>query len=170
MPVPCLPGTYKSNTGAGTCSLCPEKKPCPYYGLTTYEIGLFCAPGHYCPAGTRWPNEFPCDAGKFSDRIDITSSAQCETCPAKYACYQGTNTLTKPKVPCAPGFYCPAGTQYPTQFPCDQGTYSPNTDNFRKQDCTLCPPGKYCETTGLSEPTGLCIEGYYCPAGSISKS
>jgi hypothetical protein len=114
MPIPCLPGTYKSNTGSGQCTKCRATKPCPYYGLTTDEIGIYCEPGYYCPQGTRFPNEFPCPAGSYSDSTLITEISQCLPCPQKYACYIGTNTLTKPRVPCAPGFYCPQGTQYPT--------------------------------------------------------
>lgn len=77
MPKPCRPGYYKETTGSGYCVKCPAKKPCPYYGLTTYETGLYCAPGYYCPEGTRFPNEFPCPAGSFSDSIEIISSSQC---------------------------------------------------------------------------------------------
>lgn len=113
-PKPCPPGSYKSTTGTGDCTTCPAGRPCPYYGSTTYELGLYCAPGYYCPAGTRFPNEFPCPGGTYSDSISLTASSQCTTCPEKYACYEGTNTLTKPKVPCASGHYCPAGTSTPT--------------------------------------------------------
>lgn len=56
MPVPCNPGYYNPNTGGTTCTQCPAGRPCPYYGMTTYEIGIFCAPGYYCPAGTKFPN------------------------------------------------------------------------------------------------------------------
>ena len=56
MPIPCNPGFYKANTGAGDCTPCPAGRPCPYYGLTTYEIGVFCEPGHYCPLQTSYPN------------------------------------------------------------------------------------------------------------------
>jgi hypothetical protein len=77
MPTPCKPGYYKETTGSGYCVKCPAKKPCPYYGLTTYETGLYCAPGYYCPEGTRFPNEFPWPAGTFSDSIEIISSSQC---------------------------------------------------------------------------------------------
>ena len=32
-------------------------------------------------------------------------------------------------------------------------------------DCTTCTPGYYCQAYGLSEPSGLCSIGYYCPGG-----
>ena len=31
--------------------------------------------------------------------------------------------------------------------------------------CLACPLGKYCETAGLSSPTGDCSPGYYCSGG-----
>ena len=33
-------------------------------------------------------------------------------------------------------------------------------------ECTPCVGGEYCETDGLSVPTGLCEPGYYCGQGS----
>jgi hypothetical protein len=168
-PLPCLPGTYKATTGTGDCTQCPAGYPCPYYGSTTYELGLYCAPGYYCPVGSRFPNEFPCPAGTYSDSITITSASQCTQCPQKFACYAGTNTLTKPRVPCAAGYYCPAGTQYPTQHPCPAGTYSPSTDNYASSQCIVCPPGMYCLQASAT-PSGQCSPGYYCPQGSSSPS
>lgn len=34
--------------------------------------------------------------------------------------------------------------------------------------CQLCPPGHYCQQRGMAEPSGLCVEGYYCPEGQSS--
>lgn len=36
-------------------------------------------------------------------------------------------------------------------------------------DCVPCTPGSYCETTGLSEPTDLCDEGWYCVRAAVSS-
>ena len=41
---------------------------------------------------------------------------------------------------CQPGFYCPLASHRPLQ----------------------CPPGKYCQTAGLSTYTGNCSAGFYC--------
>ena len=30
--------------------------------------------------------------------------------------------------------------------------------------------GSYCGTTGLSAPTGICDDGYFCPAGQIAAA
>eukprot|EP00347_Sterkiella_histriomuscorum_P024400 403331247 len=168
LPKPCPKGTYNeltSRTSLAACLNCPAQRPCPYYGQSTYENGLYCAHGNYCPAGTNFPNQYPCPAGKYSDSITITSSSSCLTCPEKFACYEGTNTLTRQKVPCASGHYCPAGTVKPDQYPCPSGTYSPYTDNYDASQCILCPAGYYCDA-GSSTPTGLCVPGYYCPQGS----
>jgi hypothetical protein len=34
-------------------------------------------------------------------------------------------------------------------------------------DCKACPGGKYCETTGLSAPTGLCNAGFFCTKNAV---
>lgn len=35
----------------------------------------------------------------------------------------------------------------------------------RIENCLLCPSGYFCDQKGLTEPSGLCSEGYYCPVG-----
>lgn len=68
--------------------------PCPFLAQRTATSGLSCLPGYYCPAGTIYPNQYPCPAGTYSDDITITTAAQCLTCPAGYACSAGTNSIT----------------------------------------------------------------------------
>ena len=36
-------------------------------------------------------------------------------------------------------------------------------------DCLECTAGSYCEAYGLSEPTGLCDIGYFCPGGQATS-
>lgn len=37
-------------------------------------------------------------------------------------------------------------------------------------DCLSCTAGSYCQSYGLSEPTGRCDIGYYCPGGQDSPT
>ncbi|CAI5693753.1 unnamed protein product [Oreochromis niloticus] len=37
-----------------------------------------------------------------------------------------------------------------------------------KSDCEFCPPGRYCSSSGLAAPTGVCSAGYLCIQGSVS--
>lgn len=39
----------------------------------------------------------------------------------------------------------------------------------RIEDCLFCPSGYFCDKKGLSEPSGSCSEGYYCPVGQNSS-
>nr|XP_002738967.1 PREDICTED: uncharacterized protein LOC100369241 [Saccoglossus kowalevskii] len=52
------------------------------------------------------------------------------------------------------------------QYPCPGGTYNNFTGQVSDASCELCPPGLFCESSGLSYPSGLCDEGYYCKGGS----
>lgn len=77
----------------------------------------------------------------------------------------GSNQLTNPRVVCATGHFCPEGTASPRANPCAPGTYSPDTDNSKQEECLVCPAGRYC-TGGGAIPSGWCADGYYCPTGS----
>jgi len=173
-PTACGPGTYQASTGQSSvsaCTNCPATTVCPFYGLRHSATEIYCSPGHACPAGTKWRYENPCPAGTYSDAINITATSSCITCPGKYACPRrpdaevgslGTNTLTNPRIACAAGHYCPAGTTSATERPCPAGTYSPATDNYQESQCISCPPGQYC-TGGRAAPDGDCSAGHYCP-------
>ena len=68
--------------------------------------------------------------------------------------------------PCPAGYYCPAGTAY--ALPCPSGTYNALTGQDELADCTTTEAGYY-STAGLTAVAGLCLPGYYCPAGSTSN-
>lgn len=45
------------------------------------------------------------------------------------------------------------------------GTYGATTGLANDTDCSECTIGMYCETVGLTAPTGDCAAGYYCVQG-----
>ncbi|CEM31004.1 unnamed protein product [Vitrella brassicaformis CCMP3155] len=177
-PTPCPPGTFNKHPGAGyfeNCELCPPTYTCPLYGQTDYagEYSFRCAEGHYCPRGTERPDSHPCPPGTYSNKTGVESLAspqECHICPPGKACDWGTTgpTGTKPPVDCAAGFYCPAGTSVPSQYPCPPGTYDAATNLTDSFQCDPCPAGSYC-LGGDTAVTGLCLEGYYCPEGSSTN-
>ena len=62
---------------------------------------------------------------------------------------------------CTVGKYCPANSS--KQFNCGSGTYMPHEMATASGDCVACPPGKYCDSAGLSDLTSKdCTAGYYC--------
>ena len=69
-------------------------------------------------------------------------------------------------VVCPKGSYCPAGTKYANEFLCPNGTYSNTTGLQAVTNCTSCTPGHYCGSRGLTAPTSVCSEGYFCGGGS----
>ena len=73
-----------------------------------------------CYAGTYAPND---------------GMANCDSCPAGSYCdhYElGNITGVIVPSPCPAGYYCPESTEYSTQNPCPNGTYS-NTEMLDKQ-------------------------------------
>lgn len=82
-------------------------------------------------------------------------ASSCYVCPAGYQC-----TKAVLPDPCPAGFYCPEGTGYDTQ-PCPVGTIGNRTGLANESECTQCPGGFYCETSGRATVTGLCKSGQY---------
>ena len=58
---------------------------------------------------------------------------------------------------CPQGYYCTVGTADP--IPCPKGTFSNGTGLEAEVDCVLCPAGSYCAETGMTNTSGLCMEG-----------
>ena len=125
--------------------------------------GGICPIAHFCPQQASVPNS--CETGTYQD---LTGQSACFDCPAGYFCPANSSAFLN--TPCPPGYYCPSGTQHDTQFPCPAGSYNPSNGSSDYQDCIPCPPTMFCETEGLSSPSGLCDEGYYCVFGSISST
>lgn len=139
--VPCEPGFY-----------CEEGTATPT---------LDCWKGHHCAGGN--PIPFPCEAGTYQN---ATGQASCRTCPAGYYCNEAEVFPDE----CPSGYYCPPETSFATKFPCPNGTFNNKTTTTSIDECSPCIGGMYCETAGLSWPTGHCSDGYYCGRGSHSAT
>ncbi|KAL4216939.1 hypothetical protein ACF0H5_023398 [Mactra antiquata] len=89
-----------------------------------------------------------------------TEVVAASMCPAGYFCDGNSQG------PCPAGHYCPEGSTNP--LPCPHGTYRQEVKGQSMIDCNICPPGMYCDATGLAAPTGACDAGYYCQEGTSS--
>ena len=92
----------------------------------------------------------------------MTGMYECNDCPAGYSCdpvSQGVYGIIEPSL-CNPGHYCPAKTQYITQYPCPPGTYSNAEGLTSATSCSPCSPGFYCDGYGNRNVTGECNAGY----------
>eukprot|EP01012_Entosiphon_sulcatum_P020572 TRINITY_DN2549_c0_g1_i18.p1 TRINITY_DN2549_c0_g1~~TRINITY_DN2549_c0_g1_i18.p1 ORF type:complete len:7257 (+),score=712.60 TRINITY_DN2549_c0_g1_i18:702-21773(+) len=185
----CPPGTYSDWYGHFKCKLCPAGSYCDkdsVWSTANYIQPRDCPAAFYCPNGTRFATQFPCPAGTFSNKSAIGSAAACQACTGGMYC--DTTALLEPagvcnagyycksraSTPsptdnvvggkCPPGAYCPARSAAPT--PCPAGTFSNRTSATAVSDCQACPAGEYCDNTGLTQPTGDCFAGFYCPMGT----
>ncbi|KAE8591947.1 hypothetical protein XENTR_v10018612 [Xenopus tropicalis] len=158
--------------------------------------GVVCPPGHYCTAGFYCPlgtglDLKPCPSGTYSPEPGLQSVTGCKICDGgKFCsflnatnvtgeCFEGYYCTAGSKLPnpeeelsgrggpCPSGHYCPKGSSVP--IPCPLGTYSSKLKLFSEDECTPCPAGHYCNTSSLVEPTGLCLEGFYCKLYSTSS-
>ena len=118
---------------------------------------LVCPLGSKCPVGSDYP--IPCSSGTYQDE---RGNDTCKTCPAGFYCEDNTS---HPSV-CPVGSYCPDGSRFSNEFLCPAGTFSNTTSLRSVVDCTPCLSGHYCETPGLTSPTGPCAAGYFCGGGS----
>lgn len=51
-----------------------------------------------------------------------------------------------------------------------KGTYNPQEGVKEAGDCLPCPPGKFCNVTGLSTPSGDCMAGFLCQESSSNPA
>ncbi|CDW74865.1 cast multi-domain protein [Stylonychia lemnae] len=187
---PCPAGKYQPLTGQYTCIDCDPGKYCNQTGLSQVkgdcsagyycksgsatatpitfqngvEVGGQCKKGYYCPSGSAVMR--PCLPGQYCGKVGLDKpSGQCK---AGYYCLT-TAIVSTPNNEidgggiCPAGYYCQEGSTVP--IPCPVGTFSSLSGNTHKDNCTICLNGTYCESSGLSAPTGQCARGYYCPQG-----
>ena len=188
----CLPGTFSDVPGLGACLPCPAGFVCPLAGTTVLTS---CGEGFYCNEGSSVQE--PCPAGQLSTGTGQIGSEACVDCPAGRFCATtgqsdvsgvcqaghycaGADRVADPGTLndvvadieqgtsgfCPPGYYCLGGTSTPT--PCPLGTYSASTGATSLSACLSCDAGMYCAVEGLTQPTGPCSAGYFCPAGANS--
>lgn len=182
-PLRCPPGTNSSAEGLGSdleCGDCTKGFYCPKTGTVFAELpcqaGYFCPGGVanpadrndlICPTGSRCPvgSDFPvpCEAGTYQDE---RGNDTCKLCPIGFFCEINSSA----PILCPSGYYCPTASNNPREYPCPVGTYNPLEGLRVLEGCLECVEGSYCETPGLSGPTGLCSEGYYCGSGATTRA
>ncbi|GMF37121.1 unnamed protein product [Phytophthora fragariaefolia] len=184
-PSPCPPGQYNLYPAQHQCVICPAGFYC---GLPGTILPTICPSGNYCPEGTSLPVK--CFPGTFADVEGLVKIEQCEPCPSGQYC--DSYGLSAPSGPCLAGFvcpgaspvanpvdqsygyvcpmasYCPEGTG--TAISCPVGSFRMSAGGTSLASCSVCPGGKYCSTTGLPEPSGLCSPGYYCVSNATSPT
>ncbi|XP_038155551.1 uncharacterized protein LOC119792815 [Cyprinodon tularosa] len=182
-PEPCPLGTFQPSRAASSCVACQEGRLCNQTGLSQPSV---CPAGHYCPPGSSTPR--PCPSGTYSDQLSGGDVKHCRPCEAGLFCSRAG--LSKPQGLCDPGHYCtsgattsspiavatgdvcpagyfcPRGTKYPQQHPCPIGTWRISVGGQNLSSCWPCPPAFYCNSTGLSQPSGICDPGYFCSGGA----
>lgn len=183
-PIACPEGYYNNQTGRskiGNCRACPGGWYCEKPGLDwpsgECDPGFYCVekatirnpnnvtatggpcpPGHYCPVGS--PSPRACPGGEYNS---LWKQSHCYVCPEGHFCPNASSNYTE----CYEGYYCPNGSASPA--PCPKGTYKNYTMGNQKDDCKMCPPGKYCPLNAMPRPSGSCSPGWYCSGGSWEK-
>ncbi|GMF36546.1 unnamed protein product [Phytophthora fragariaefolia] len=188
----CHPGTAANDSlmkNFTTAQPCFESMYCPEGSSNPRGFGE-CAPGFYCPFGTRIPcpagsycpqaghiAPLPCPPGTFNAMASQSNCTQCPVgficpgygrvmpalCPPGYVCSK--TALASPNSLCPRGFYCLEGTA--------------TSDGFRN-DTRLrpypCRPGTYCLKGVVADEVRVgdyhypqnCTAGFYCELGSYS--
>ena len=59
-----------------------------------------------------------------------------------------------------PGYYCPNGTGYATQYRCPRGSFSNYTGLQASADCQPCPGGYYCDQEAQTDYSKICDAGW----------
>ncbi|MGH0137990.1 UNVERIFIED_CONTAM: hypothetical protein FKN15_065321 [Acipenser sinensis] len=176
-PLPCPAGTYNNLTGQAKCFQCGAGYYCPEKTSTYSDFP--CPPGFYCPDGTRYATQFPCPRGYYNPEPMTQSLDSCLPCPPGHYCEK--ERLTTVSGTCKAGWFCVSAAWNSQPFDldnytnanclcpatatggkCQEGYYCPAGSS----EPIPCPPGAYCNGSGLSRPSGSCSAGYYCSGGA----
>ena len=168
----CTAGTY-CPPGSDTPLLCPGGFTCQARSdqPTPCEAGYYCTPGSemarrcefpsYCPAMTGLP--ISCPSGHLSrntstrlDTLRTSVEDSCFACQPGFFSDDGTECYE-----CPAGFYCPAQTSNPLDFPCPAGSYCPGGSGMP----TPCSPGSYNPLTMAQNET----ECLACPSDTFQS-
>lgn len=109
-----------------------------------------CAPGHFCPPGSRDRHEHRCPSGTYNPRTGASDVGDC--------------------LECQRGHYCPEASTSPYELPCPAGTYGDALGLKNSQCSGACPAGHYCPertTRPLPCPAGMYI--YVCITDTYLK-
>ena len=181
--IPCPAGTYSNGRGLmepSDCISCSPGMACNTTGLTAPN-GI-CLAGYYCLGGAEskaptdgttgdiCPKGSFCTAGSSSPQLcpfgtytNSTGLDECMDCPVGFYCHPLAGVAP---VICPAGFYCPQRSSL-DYIACPVGTIGPMKGLADEMQCVVCPPGYFCNATGLSTPSGPCTAGYYCSSGAI---
>ena len=184
--IPCQPGTYQDEEMKQLCDPCIAGHYCNNYATKSIADMKICPSGYFCPDGTSSFTNHPCPIGTFGRKEGLKHIDQCSICPSGmycdvegatnatgfcaegYYCKKGAKSKNPTEGPhaniCTQGNYCPVGTGHPV--PCPIGTYSNRIGLSSVDECSPCDAGKFCNDSGLTEPTDLCDAGWFCPESS----
>ena len=147
----CPAGRYGFSTGLTNeeqCTLCPAGYYCPIGSIEPYQYPCGKDPKVYCPEGSgrRLITEmgyYAVDAIQFVEGVTSSPGAVIST---SYSSELGEIAGYSATTICPAGSYCLNGERY------------------------ACPGGRYGSTKQMtnSSCTGECVEGWYCPTGSVS--
>lgn len=174
-PRSCVPGTYSNKTRnkkAEDCRPCTAgflcsnastispTQPCPagYFCPTGTVVATPCAAGSSCVEGSSI--NVSCPAGRYQP---LSRQSRCIKTPSGFFSQKGAISYQD----CPMGHYCPRGTSFATQFPCPNGTFSNSTNLYHESQCSPCLHGMFCNSMGLTQPSGYCSPGYFCSSGAL---
>ena len=170
--VVCDTNSYQPSKASPNCRLCENGYTC-----TSSRERNLCEAGYYCYNG----DQIPCADGTFgfNNATGRDSDETCNNCPYGAFC---SGNFEDDRKPCEAGFVCDKEGLTTSDGDCPTGSYCPGGGNlgefnteecamgtFRSQpgaklstECTACPEGQYCANSGLTDPNGFCLSGYYC--------
>ncbi|XP_053729819.1 SCO-spondin isoform X1 [Synchiropus splendidus] len=176
-PIPCPAGSFANRTGHAVCQRCPAGYYCPEKTQSFMEFP--CPPGFYCPDGTRHASQYPCPRGYYNPEPMTQSLDSCLPCPPGHYCEK--ERLTRASGKCKGGWFCVSAAWNSQPFDldnytnanclcpatstggrCQAGFYCPSGSS----EPLPCPPGAFCNISGLALPTGPCSAGFYCAGGA----
>jgi hypothetical protein len=130
---------------------------------STREDQAQCPAGFYCASGRK----IACGSAAYYSQVGASACNPVKSTHYSTGDGNGTSHATGERV-CPPGSYCTGGIKYLAPF----GKFIAEPGVKARDLAVSCPAGTYGNQLGLkqSDCSGLCAEGHYCPAGSVSAT
>lgn len=136
------------------CYRCARGLTARYFCLVGTATPVDCPLGSYCPAGTKWGDQYKCPIGTFGNSTNLVNTTMCTTCTAG----QPLSSIVSMRLPVTRSTYVMAARTLSSFRVCVRGSGSSNLLGIRVCDLILASACSSKKMECVGPPTQACAE------------